>query len=144
MVISVFPEENWNSKLFFRRNKKSRQRVLLFQLKKIFPAEDICEDFLHKQILRISGFPLELDVFLPKLNFAIEFNGEQHYNELASAGFSPLENQLARDQEKVRLCIENGIQLLIIPFWWDNTVESLAETLFQEFPNFSTNAKSRE
>ena len=34
-----------------------------------------------------------------------------------------------RDQEKRKACEKAGITLIEIPYWWDDSIETLAETL---------------
>jgi len=53
----------------------------------------------------------------------------------ATAGFSPLTKQKLRDYEKGKLAAENGINFLIIPYWWDNQQDSLSVTLWKYFPS---------
>jgi len=133
MVKTVFPDEDWNSTEFSRKNKKSRQRWLFLKIKELFPENLVIEDFHHVDIKRNSGVFMELDIYLPEKNLAFEFQGEQHYKEIPSAGFSNFQVREECDREKMELCFENGIKLIIIPFWWDNKVESLARTIFQEY-----------
>jgi len=122
-----FPEEEWKSEIFSRRNKKSRQRWLAVKIRQIFPNEQVLEDFLHKNIRRKSGSHLELDIFLPNLNIAVEFHGEQHYED-TWAGSVSLATQKLLDQEKLELCVQHKITLIVIPYSWDNSTESLITT----------------
>ena len=64
---------------------------------------------------------LKLDIFLPKLSLAFEYQGHQHYNHFLPA--HKLTNQIERDQEKRDICKEKGITLIEIPYWWDLTKE---------------------
>jgi len=75
-----------------------------------------------------------LDIFIPNLNLAFEFHGEQHFQEITSGGFSPLEFQKFRDLEKIQLCEKHAIKLIIIPYWWDNNIETLVATILREYP----------
>ena len=109
--------------------KRSSQKWLFFQVQKLFPNEEIVEDYFHSDISRDSGFSVQFDVFLIRRNIAIEYHGVQHYEDIPSAGFASLELHHSRDLEKKNLCKKYGIQLIIIPYWWDNNIESLRETL---------------
>ena len=109
-------------------NKRSSQRWLFLQIQKLFPGEEIVEDYFHSEISRESGFSVQFDIFLIKRKIAIEYHGLQHYEDIPS-GFSPLELNKCRDAEKQTLCHKYGIQLIIIPYWWDNQLNSLKETL---------------
>ena len=108
--------------------KRSSQRWLFLQVQKLFPNEEIVEDYFHSQISRDNGFPVQFDVFLIRRNIAIEYQGKQHYEDIPQ-GFATLEMHQIRDLEKKNLCKRYGIQLIIIPYWWDNKFESLKATL---------------
>ncbi len=40
-----------------------------------------------------------------------------------------------RDQQKRALCDKYGITLIVVPFWWDNTTESVAQTIHLARPD---------
>jgi len=129
---AVFPEEKWTYEKFTRRDKRSRQRWLVIKLREIFgKAEKIYEDYWHETLSRKSGSAVQLDVYIPEIRLAFEYQGEHHYSELRVAGFGNLESQRIRDWEKLELCSEHGIKLIIIPYWWDNRIESLLATILQ-------------
>ena len=111
--------------------KRSSQRWLFLQIKKLYPHEEIIEDYFHSDISRQSGFTVQFDIFMIERNIAIEYHGLQHYENIPS-GFCPVETYKYRDLEKEKLCSEHGIQLIVIPYWWDNKIESLKETLFSK------------
>ena len=115
--------------------KRSSQRWLFLQIKKLYPHEEIVEDYFHSTISRISGANVQFDIFMIERNIAIEYHGQQHYEDIPS-GFSPAETYKYRDSEKQKLCSEHGIQLIVIPYWWDNKIESLKETLFSKIKQF--------
>ena len=108
--------------------KRSSQRWLFLQIQKLFPNEEIVEDYFHSEISRLSGANVQFDVFMMQRKIAFEYHGEQHYEDLPS-GFSNLEMYKSRDLEKETLCNKYGIQLIVIPYWWDNKLESLKETI---------------
>jgi hypothetical protein len=67
----------------------------------------------------------ELDIFVPSLNLAIEYQGEQHFIPIdAWGGDDALEKTQQRDEEKRRRCESKGIKLL----YFDHTME-LSEKL---------------
>eukprot|EP01124_Arcella_intermedia_P012890 TRINITY_DN1928_c0_g1_i1.p1 TRINITY_DN1928_c0_g1~~TRINITY_DN1928_c0_g1_i1.p1 ORF type:complete len:246 (+),score=59.57 TRINITY_DN1928_c0_g1_i1:561-1298(+) len=132
-VGSVFPEEEWKGTVFARRTKKSRQRSLLGVLRGLLPGDVIIEEYRSPQIKRRTGFWLELDLYVPRLKVAFEFQGQQHYQSIP--GFSDLEGRRNRDAEKKELCEINNILLVSIPYWWDNTLQGLRPFLPQSFPD---------
>ena len=125
-------EEISISKLLARSvEKRSSQRWLFLQIKKLYPHEEIIEDYFHSDISRQSGFTVQFDIFMIERNIAIEYHGQQHYEDIPST-FCSVETYKYRDLEKEKLCSEHGIQLIVIPYWWDNKIESLKETLFSK------------
>ena len=111
--------------------KRSSQRWLFLQIQKLFPNEEIVEDYFHSDISRLSGFNVQFDVYMIEKKIAIEYHGKQHYEDLSIA-FGSLEAYQCRDLEKEKLCLEHGIQLIVIPYWWDNKLNSLREYLYSK------------
>ena len=111
--------------------KRSSQRWLFLQVQKLFPREEIVEDYFHSEISRESGFNVQFDIFMIERNIAIEYHGKQHYEDIPS-GFSNVETYKNRDMEKEKLCSEHGIQLIVIPYWWDNKLDSLRAFLYSK------------
>ena len=122
----ILKENNQNSSI----GKRSTQRWLFLQIQKLFPQEEIVEDYFHSEISRKSGFHVQFDIFILNKNIAIEYHGEQHYDDIPSL-YGPIESYIYRDNEKAKLCKQFGIQLIVIPYWWDNRFDSLKETIVQ-------------
>ena len=114
---------------------RSSQRWLFLQIQKLFPHEEIVEDYFHSELSRETGFPVQFDIYLIERNIAIEYHGKHHYEDIPS-GFNPLELNQNRDNEKTKLCKQKGIELIVIPYWWDNTLESLKEYLNMKLNHF--------
>ena len=112
-------------------SKRSSQRWLFLQIQKLFPNEEIIEDYFHSELSRKSGANIQFDIFMIERNIAIEYHGKHHYEDIPS-GFAPLELHQNRDLEKQKLCSEHGIKLIVIPYWWDNRLDSLRTTLYSE------------
>ena len=111
--------------------KRSSQRWLFLQVQKLFPQEEIVEDYFHSELSRISGANVQFDIFMIERNIAIEYHGKQHYEDIPQA-FSTVETYKQRDEEKEKLCSEHGIQLIVIPYWWDNKLDSLRTFLYSK------------
>ena len=121
-------EQNPEEKIEYSNNTKSSQRWLFLQIQKLFPNEEIVEDYYHSEISRDTGFSVQFDIFLIHKGIAFEYHGKQHYEDMPFA-FSPIELYQSRDNEKIKLCKQYGIHLIIIPYWWDNQLESLLATI---------------
>ena len=57
----------------------------------------------------------KFDFYLPKQNYLIEFDGEQHFRE--SGMYSNLAKIQEHDEFKNKWCRENNIPLIRIPYW---------------------------
>lgn len=64
--------------------------------------------------------PMSLDYYLPDYKVAVEYQGKQHFcNEclfIEKDGRNSLENNIARDLRKIKLCEEHGIKICHITF----------------------------
>ena len=76
-INNFFLGDDSNSKNKFEKgNQRSSQRWLFLQIQKIFPDEEIVEDYFHSDVSRESGFPVQFDIFLIHKNIAIEYHGK--------------------------------------------------------------------
>jgi hypothetical protein len=73
------------------------------------------------------------EIFIPSLSLAFEYQGEGHYHSLSVYGSHS--NRLKVDLKKQLAASASGITLIQIPFWWDQTPESLCETLRMARPD---------
>jgi hypothetical protein len=82
---------------------------------------------------------LILEIFLPNLSLAFEYQGQHHYftNYFGSSSV----NQ-RRDQSKRKFASQLGITLISIPFWWDKSSNSLASTIQYYRPDINIQAKN--
>ena len=87
-----------------------------------------------------TGLPLELDIYLPSLSLAFEYqvhskhallilltlsftvSQDPHHYKSAEYAFHTLEEYKKRDDTKRTLALSKGITLIIIPYWWDQSV----------------------
>ena len=74
--------------------------------------------------------PLRLDIFIPSLRTAIEYNGQQHYRPVEYfGGLESFKAGQRRDQIKAELCKRFGIKLIIWPYWQSVTALELRKVL---------------
>ena len=107
-----------------------KQHRLYKYATELFPSEEVLMDCNHKD-LRYSATdaPIQLDIYIPSLNLAFEYQGEQHYGHHFLYGSS--RRQQRRDNEKIEKCDSVGITLIEIRYWWDGQKSSLAATIHQ-------------
>lgn len=83
---------------------------LYYAVKKAFPNFEVIQharpEWLGKQ---------HIDIYLPQLAIAIEYQGEQHNQPIAYfGGHQSFSNTQRRDRRKQRLCKRNGIKLIYV------------------------------
>lgn len=124
---------NSNSYPYIRQNYQPVQNI-----PKTSKGEDILaevlQDILQKEIQRNvrpnflrnpeSGKALELDCYIPEYKLAVEYNGIQHYKFPSAYHKTEKEfyDQLYRDRLKKKLCDEEGVYLIPVPYWVDMCV----------------------
>jgi hypothetical protein len=109
---------------------------ILIHLEKI----DIKENYSHKEVTRnLSMRQTELDIYLPNEKLAFEYQGEHHFNDIYALGNKWIQQQ--KDEEKRKLCIENEITLIEIPYWWNNEKSNLIATIHKHRPDLMSNEK---
>eukprot|EP00026_Physarum_polycephalum_P002112 Phypoly_transcript_02116.p1 GENE.Phypoly_transcript_02116~~Phypoly_transcript_02116.p1 ORF type:complete len:954 (+),score=114.83 Phypoly_transcript_02116:59-2920(+) len=112
------------------------QELLVKQLKTIFPLEQTHVN--SKKYLNVkypgSGAYLELDVWIPNLNLGFEFQDAYHY---VSTWYSQKPKQLIEslDSEKRLLVKQKGLDLIVVPCWWDGMETSLISAIHFKRPD---------
>ena len=138
----IFPNEKFPKKLMKTRTKKANQRLLFSLSNEIYSNYFIIEDYKHPLICfkEMEGLiPVEFDIFIPSLYLAMEYQGAQHYDDIPS-GFANMESYLHRDQLKMKLSIDHNVKLIIIPYWWDFSAQSLITTINSYSPPSSSSS----
>jgi hypothetical protein len=91
-------------------------------------SENICRQYFEnifgkrfpksrpKWLIGTRGRLQELDGFCQELNLAFEYNGKQHYDDSFGYLDVTLQKRQADDENKRRLCLENKITLIEIPY----------------------------
>jgi hypothetical protein len=73
---------------------------------------------------------LELDVFIPRLNIGIEYQGIQHFEPIEHwGGKDSLMRVKERDKKKKKLCSINGIKLIYFHYYEELNMELVKERL---------------
>ena len=141
LLCKYFPDHKWKPLNLFHVATSKSQMYLFTLMQSLFPGMEIKLNFRPKELRSFyTRTNLELDIYIPKLSLAIEYQGiyeffrilnsdntflfykkkkkgGQHYDWHFLYG-SP-EMQKKRDSEKRMLCSRVGITLVEIPFWWN-------------------------
>jgi len=92
----------------------------------------------HQMKFNNSNYPMSFDIFVPSLSLAFEYNGIQHYRYTGFYGNA--ERQRSLDSEKRMICMQYGVTLIEIDYWWDNRYKSLVDIICLHRPDISMNA----
>ena len=97
-----------------------------------------------KRIAHIPEYPIvvdnvryRFDFYLPDYNLFIEYDGEQHYHTTryhgddVEANQSVLKKTQEHDKIKNQYCIDNNIDLLRIPYWEKENIETIISNHLQ-------------
>lgn len=81
----------------------------------------------------VTNSNLELDCYCPQLRVAIEYNGRQHYEYTPyfHASRDAFYNVRYRDEMKARLCKENNVHLIIVPY--TVPIGAIEEYIYKKF-----------
>ena len=127
LLKEFYPSEKWKKSNFQIRAKKTTQRLLFSFTQKIYPSLLLIEDYYHPKLI-FEEINLELDIFIPALQLALEYQGQQHYDDMPAV-FGTIELLLSRDEAKEKLAKDHSIKIIYIPFWWDQSLSSLRSSL---------------
>ncbi len=66
----------------------------------------------------VTGMDLELDCYEPSMGLAVEYQGQQHYKQIPyfHKNREHFLNGKYRDEMKRRMCVENGVVLIEVPY----------------------------
>lgn len=110
------PAKNSSSGKRFVKESKGElecRRVLEYLFRKPFPNQRP-----HFLTNTVTGKSLELDCYNAEIGLAVEYNGRQHYEYTPGMHktHDAFRAQQYRDEMKKRLCLENGILLISVPY----------------------------
>lgn len=97
-------------------NVSSGEAKCMSILKKEFPNYKFIKCRPKWLINPNTGKPLELDMYNKNLKLAVEFNGKQHVQETHRfhKNKKDFENQVERDDIKLKICMKRGIELIVV------------------------------
>eukprot|EP00026_Physarum_polycephalum_P021620 Phypoly_transcript_24980.p1 GENE.Phypoly_transcript_24980~~Phypoly_transcript_24980.p1 ORF type:complete len:172 (+),score=27.54 Phypoly_transcript_24980:42-518(+) len=118
----------------------AHQEQLINQLKFIFPEELTHLNARKNTDLKhpTSGAYLELDVWIPQLNIAFEFQDAYHY---VPTWYNHISHEVVSKNDNVKRDIvqQKEITFVVVPCWWDGSTESLEATMHFHRPDLVPN-----
>ena len=95
------------------RQTSFAEQAVFYYVKKLYP------DAISRYTVAFLG-RMELDVYIPSIKYAIEYDGEAWHKE----------NKLAREQRKYRICQEQGIKLIRLKEKINSTDSNIADYIW--------------
>jgi hypothetical protein len=113
----------------------------------MFPGQKIVEEYSSPQLKfpqsassGSTGKPLQLDLFLPDLKLAFEFQGEHHFDDFFTVGGS--NTMQDRDSEKRAICFRAGIVLVEISADWGGSADAILSACESQAPGIEVQSLS--
>jgi len=135
ILLDIYPDYDWDIGKLIKIGKNELQ--LLKIIKNLFPREKIKHNYKHETMrFTKTNRKMELDIFIPSLKLAFEYQGEQHFDTFWQGTFELGENQSLeanqnRDKEKRNACNNHGITLIEIDYKWDKTSQFVEKILVE-------------
>ena len=96
----------------------------------------------HININKNNVSYIRFDIFIPSLNVAIEYDGEQHFKPIKHFGGEEGFNKTKeRDMVKNNYCKENNIKLLRIPYYEKNNIPKIIKEFLSPTTTERENSK---
>jgi len=107
---------------------------LFITVQQLFQEEVVYLNYVHPSLIYSkSGQFMEFDISIPNLRLFMEYQGEHHY--IWHHNYGPPNEKQQRDFEKKKCCQQMGFTLLEIPYWWNQTKDSLATVIHSIRPD---------
>jgi hypothetical protein len=134
-IRECFPNYKWESEKFGDELKRQKQ---VFEIAKVFFGEDNVIWNYKSSALKFkkSGRKIQLDIFVPQFNLALEYQGMQHYKSIKFfGGDKQLAIRQKLDHEKREICFENGILLIEVSYTWKGSKSEIIRLITDALKN---------
>lgn len=106
------------------------ETLLFYIVCKIYPGFEVLR---HYRPDWLEG--LELDIFIPTLKLAFEYQGQQHFHPIeAWGGEEALFELQERDKRKARICNEKGVTLITVDYSEPLLKDYIQERILNDLP----------
>lgn len=112
-----------------RQQRKAAQSKLRSVVSSLFPSEEVLEE------QRVSPVQVEVDILVPSLSLAFEYQGEQHFQQIHNA------SQEDQDAAKAAILSRHSLSLVEVPYCWDGHASSLSLLILSVRPDMAHRLK---
>lgn len=147
LLSKLYPEHPWKleggTHGYYSIYNKAQNTLFKYLRESLDLNYDIHVSYLHpKLIYSQTGKLMELDIYIPALNLAFEYQGKHHYTDKESEHFQISDEfkllVQIKDEEKREACKSENITLIAIPYWWDQSKSTLLDLLSQTRPDLDS------
>lgn len=118
----LYPEYEFLKEEFY---KNTKQYQLFKYVQSLYPDETVLYDDRSTILNPKTNHYLELDIYVPNLKLAFEYNGIQHYEPKECwGGVESFKEIVRRDKLKKDICEKIGISLIVVKYL-DNNFDKL-------------------
>jgi len=129
LLVQLFPSQRWSFRAGRARSISKAQTWLLGLLGEFFPGQAIYSDCplsTFRVVDMSQAFDkhtstLRLDILLPGVDLAFEYQGEQHFQWHFRSGSALFTQQ--RDAQKRKICASLGLTLIEVPYHWNISIK---------------------
>eukprot|EP00026_Physarum_polycephalum_P001051 Phypoly_transcript_01052.p1 GENE.Phypoly_transcript_01052~~Phypoly_transcript_01052.p1 ORF type:complete len:797 (-),score=76.09 Phypoly_transcript_01052:124-2514(-) len=116
----------------------SEERHLYDILKLIFPLDKIYRNVQkgHSLSYLSTGKFMEFDIWIPKYKLCFEFQDAYHYMTTWYYQ-NPQSHIKQKDNIKQSAALKHGMSLILVPCWWDGTMERLLSSIVFQRPDIA-------
>lgn len=110
--------------------------ILLTQIRNIFPQKQtyVNDRKRHNVQYTATSTNMEFDIWIPDIKLCFEFQDSYHYITTWYNQF-PQASIVQKDRAKGALIQQQGLTLVIVPCWWNGSVETLRASIFFHRPD---------
>lgn len=136
IVKILYPNYDWDLDMFKKSAISKAQRFIIKHIKEKFPNNKIIINDRKTIHNPYTNHYLELDIYLPELCLAIEYDGKQHFQIIESRGGKEEYDKIQmRDFIKNEVCKELNIKLLRIHYLEKNIKNFIDNNLYIYYNN---------
>jgi len=127
----AYPDEVWDPELY-QGTKPSERKRLFAQITRLLPNEEVIQRYSRDDI-RVNGKKIKFFCYVPSLQLVVKYHSKADYRNLGLV--SSLDMYDNYDKDIVSACDEQGLKMVVIPYWYDWSPLSLHKLIVSTHPS---------